>query len=473
MGQMKYGRYGQYYEYEDEFGATVRISVKSKYITEQHMEQMITGKPVQFTRKSLFGVDIVEAKLAPFTITEGPRKGQLTTIIKTEVLESKDDRKTIAAAKDRIVADAFVSDMDYKRHVEAVLGTLQLYKDSWKVYVGHTQSSLPVDQQTDTNIYDALIIYRNYQGEDGLKNPEYHALEAFYKNDSKGTRLEEITKQQYYNAFAKFKQEREEVERQIQAAKQAVIQVRKDLYQAAQVDLEGLVSDIDFEQTLNLGHFQKLKTFLVRIKKQANAIYRICHEAYPEIEDAAELKVNLLYMLKVYYEFNNISEKNVKSIAKFVASHNIEDYYEDILKYDEALETIIDNSKDKKLLRRVLTDIAGNESKVNFLKDKSFYFEKTVRVKEKLVILFNPVQLLEELKNLIPVFNMNSQAAILTNIILNADESFTYQFYTYSQAEDGSDMDGRRVGYMAKLYNRRHENKLYFDYEDGSSDSEE
>ena len=99
----------------------------------------------------------------------------------------------------------------------------------------------------------------------------------------------------------------------------------------------------------------------------------------------------------------------------------------------------------------------------DFLKDKSFYFEHTVKLKDN-IIVNDPIKLLNDLKELIPEYNYGSDVAILTNIILNPDGySFTYQFYTFSNDASGKDMDGRRTKYMTVLYNRSHDPKIYFD----------
>ena len=63
----------------------------------------------------------------------------------------------------------------------------------------------------------------------------------------------------------------------------------------------------------------------------------------------------------------------------------------------------------------------------------------------------------------------SSDVAILTNIILNADESFTFQFYTF----DSEGMDGRRILNLTKIYNRCHDDhRIGFNF-DNIEDSTE
>ena len=70
---------------------------------------------------------------------------------------------------------------------------------------------------------------------------------------------------------------------------------------------------------------------------------------------------------------------------------------------------------------------------------------------------------------LLPVYNANSDVNVLTNIILEDDGGYVYkfQFYTFSDTQDGSDMDGRRLQYLARLYNSNKDDahKIYFSYD--------
>ena len=471
-GKIKIGPYGRYYEYIDENGATKRISMKDNYLSEDLMYKLVQGQKVQFTKLAVKGEKIIEATLMPWT----SKSGKETTIIHTEVIKYNDDSVTITANKEKFIMDPLGNIDQYRDYCKSVLRSLHLIRD-WNVYVEVIPGDdkyKPVEympEKMKENKYSRVTVYRDYtyNGED----KKTIACQYLAKYTKDGHFMKELTQPEYEPIRTEFLDEYAKARKIVEEKIQNCNNVRNELYNAYVKDgLESVVKDVNLDDTLNLGHFQRLKTFLVRIKTKENAVTRIIREAYTDVLDDVILKQDLLYMLKVYYEFNNISEKNVKSLAKFIAKHKIEEYYDDILKYDEAIESIIDNSTDRGLLKRVLTNIAGNESKVNFLKDKSFYFEKTVRVKEG-IILYNPVLLLDELKNLIGIYNINSQAAILTNIILNPDYSFTYQFYTYSQTEDGSDMDGRRISYMTKLYNRCHETKLYFDYDDITVNDEE
>ena len=242
-----------------------------------------------------------------------------------------------------------------------------------------------------------------------------------------------------------------------------ILAVRQDLWDQFKTEgLEKMVDQINIDQSLDLGRFKRLKQLMV--KQKSNVEKSIIFYEYQDVKDPDVLKVNLLNMLKNYYEFNNITAKNVKSLAKFIANNNISEYYDTILQYDDAVEIIIDNSKDKNFLKRTLSSIAGGRRmNTDFLKDKSFYFEHTVKLKDN-IIVNDPIKLLNDLKELIPEYNYGSDVAILTNIILNPDGySFTYQFYTFSNDASGKDMDGRRTKYMTVLYNRSHDPKIYFD----------
>ena len=245
--------------------------------------------------------------------------------------------------------------------------------------------------------------------------------------------------------------------------------VRKTIYEQVKKDgLEAVVDSVPIDLALDLGRFTQLKRALKKCKKGIDAVYFICYDMYQDTEDIEILRQSILNMLKTYHEFYDFPAKDIKALAKFVAAHNMKEYYDRVLEYDEAIEVILDNSKDRVLKKRALTSIAGGgRMDLSFLKTKSFYFEKKAKVREN-IILNDPVALLDDLRKLIPAFNASSDVAILTNIELQPDGwSYVYQFYTYSDDASGKDFDGRRIQYMTRLYNsdKTEDKRIYFDYD--------
>ena len=283
--------------------------------------------------------------------------------------------------------------------------------------------------------------------------------EIYLKYDNEDIFIEEITKEEYDETYKTYMANYRDYKDNLNAIKQ----MRKDLYDACMKDgLSTVVNDVDINNALDMGYFDIFKRGLGK-KQGDDAIYYICMNIYPDNENLSLLKQDILNVLKIFYEFNNISAKNIASLAPFIAKNNIKAYYDDMLLYDEAIEPIIHNTTDKKLLRRVLGKIAGTSRAATYVdRTSTFYFEKTVRAKNTIL---NPVQLLDQLVGLIPEYNMRSDVVVLFNIILNADESFTYQFYTFAEDESGGDMDGRRVGNMTRIYNRTYSPKIEFEYD--------
>ena len=73
---------------------------------------------------------------------------------------------------------------------------------------------------------------------------------------------------------------------------------------------------------------------------------------------------------------------------------------------------------------------------------------------------------MDRLRDLIPLYNVTSDVAVLHNIELDATgEEFTYQFYTFSKDNNGDDFDGRRLQYMTRLYNQHYVPSIYFEYD--------
>ena len=245
----------------------------------------------------------------------------------------------------------------------------------------------------------------------------------------------------------------------------------------SRIDDEGLpsvVADVDVDLALDLGIFREVQKILK--KYGDSSVKYICMNMYPEIVDKIDLETRLLNLLKVYYDFYDIPEKDRKSIAKFIAKHKLSDYYERISRYDDVLETLIDESKDPKLLKPILNDIAGT-SRASCLKDKTYYFEKRGRLRRD-VILYKPIELVEELRKYIKEFNVSSDVAILTNIELDADASFVFCFYTFAKTDgDTSGFDGRRMLNLTKIYNRNHKKEekigFIFNNEDDDADIED
>lgn len=237
--------------------------------------------------------------------------------------------------------------------------------------------------------------------------------------------------------------------------------------EANSLGIESVVGDIDSSSildSLDLGEFKKLQKALVG---SSRPISYICMNMYDDIIDPDKLKISILRMLKIYYDFNDFPTKDIKAIAKFVAVHDIKEYQETMLEYNEAIEVMLDEGKPA-VKKRVLESISGGKRgksfDISFLKAKSYYFERTARLKDDSK---DVTHVLDELRSLIDEFNTSSDVAILVNIELNSDESFVYQFYTFADSSSKDKIDGRRVQHMTKLYNRgRPDNKkIYFDYE--------
>lgn len=235
--------------------------------------------------------------------------------------------------------------------------------------------------------------------------------------------------------------------------------------------LAAITEGVSIDTALSLGYWPEVK---ILFKKKLNdAIKYLTSEMYTNIMDIDKLKEKFLYVLKVYYDFTDMPEQDRKSIAKFIAVNKLTDYYNMISMFDDVTETLLDNSRDPRLTRPLLESIAGTP-RANMLKDKTFYFEKRGRVRGN-ILVWKPVELLERLRALIPAFNASSNVAILINIELDSDQSFIFQFYTFSESEgDSSGMDGRRMLNMTRLYNQRFpDKKIGFNFNNNDDDGDD
>lgn len=334
-----------------------------------------------------------------------------------------------------------------------------IFKD---IFEGRTTKSVNVKITSYLdNINDERIISLYCKTKNEYVAIEIPYLDTIYlEYDENGNLIGEITQTEYDKAVQSIESEIAEY----YSDKNEVLKVRRGLFRDyCNKGLEELVRDVNINNALDFSYFDIFQRGLVKKQGERAAVEHICDNIFVESLDATSLKEDLLNVLKIYYEFNNISEKNIASLAPFIINNNLKKYYDDMLLYDEAIEPIIKTSKDKKLLSRVLKKIAGTSLAATYAdRNSTFYFERKVRAKN---IVMNPVQLLNDLVALIPEYNDRSDVVVLFNIILNADESFTYQFYTFAEDESGGDMDGRRVGNMTRIYNRHHKTPIAFEYE--------
>lgn len=250
-----------------------------------------------------------------------------------------------------------------------------------------------------------------------------------------------------------------------------ITQVRKDLLAGYnQSGLASMTDSIDIDTALNLGYFHTVQKVLVKYKQDSPKY--IINNMYLEVIDEKELKEKLLNLLKIYYDFYDMPEKDRKAIAKYIAKHKLSDYYDRISKFDDVLETLIDESRDPKLTKPILESIAGT-SRANCLKDKTFYFEKRGRLRDN-ILLYKPIELVDMLRSHIKEFNASSDVAILTNIELDSDESFIFQFYTFAGNNSAEgEFDGRRMLNLTRIFNRHHpKEKIGFNFDNSSSNEE-
>ena len=238
----------------------------------------------------------------------------------------------------------------------------------------------------------------------------------------------------------------------------------KILYQIQTEGLEAAVADVNIDNALDIGKFRSAKKALNKLNKSGKVSdYEVAcfimkmydGEGLPK----EEKKTKILNMLKIYYCFYNFPEKERKSIAKFIATHNMKEYYERISQFDDVIETLLDYSKDMSFVRQLASN-AVSAGKTDILKkDKTKYFTKDCRV-SKDYLMYKPTVILERLRDeVMPMYNASDTAAIIFNIILNSDETFTFEFYTYVDDEVGENFDGRRLQYITKLYNMRYPNE--------------
>lgn len=566
-----HGPYGWYYQYIDANGKKRNLSIFDEvytnylskgYLTEAHLEAIVTGKTISFKipKKSGNGEITVTAKLIPYTRKDGKE----TKIIDFQT-DQADDLAIVKAKGEAIVTSywdgnrfsynkplQFIDTLDLEQQWKTWsqdrslnngirVGTVKCYRpkvrqdegitfyckvengkceqiseEQYKTLIAAHDEQEKKEQEEYRKNYDGMMAVRNdalkwlngiidkiwpggakpttaqliANAEPVVANVNVPNLEDRIAGMMNSTTMYKTNMSSYFeNARTEIKTKittknytetgvvddiknrlLNNIKSYIEYAK--VKQFRADLYQKYQsMGLDVLTFPVDIDSALSLGYFPTVQKILVKYK--ADAPKYIINNMYPEIIDTNVLETHLLNMLKIYYDFYDMPEKDRKAIAKFVAQNRINDYYEAVSKFDDVLEILIDNSRDPRLTKPLLEGIAGT-AKANVLKDKTYYFEKRGRLRGN-IILYKPVELVEELRKHIKEFNVSSGVAILTNIELDADESFIFQFYTFAEGEgDEKGFDGRRMLNLTRIYNRSHPNaKIGFYFDNESEDSDE
>lgn len=306
-----------------------------------------------------------------------------------------------------------------------------------------------------------------------LSSSTYRKNISKYVEDTKTAIMHNITRSNYTDPAVPEKIKNDLLQNiKVHVEYRKVKQFRKDLLdEYYQSGLDAMTENVNIDVALSLGYFPTVQKILVKYKHQAPE--HIINSMYIDEINLLVLREKILNLLKIYFDFYDMPEKDRKSIAKFIAKNKLTDYYDRISKFDDVLETLIDESRDPKLTKPLLESIAGTP-RANVLKDKTFYFEKRGRIRNE-TLVYKPIELLDRLRQLIKVFNGSSDVAILTNIELDADESFIFQFYTFAGSNSAEgEFDGRRMLNLTRIYNRHYPNeKIGFNFENGPSGDED
>ena len=438
-GKTKYINYYSVSVYTSRRGK--QLTFYGRYFADDEKAEMITEEKFNAARK------VVADELAEKTAkakeaweaykTDLDKYKQWEKDIKDRIAYGQSLRAFIESIEYLLIGDMKVEDID--KHLEA------LVKD--KATVANFDNYVFLDNWYRRPIYEKFITQSKHDNE---------AIEA--------CKAEVRRRMKIYAEYLKLRE------------------VRDILFERSKNgEIDIITSGIDVDKALDLGRFKQVKEVFKKAASSEEGLRKICYGFFTEEVDKNILKDKLLMLLKIYHDFYDFPEKDRKAIAKFIAVHRLSDYYDSISKFDDVLEELIDNSRDPKLLKPILTSVAGTP-RAEATRNKSRSFERKAKLRKN-IILFKPIELLTDLRDCIKEFNGSSNVAILMNIELDKDgETFIFQFFTFSDEADGSDFDGRRIQYMTKIYNFHHpERKIGFvfdnnepeDADDENEDEEE
>lgn len=426
-----------------------------------------------FAKHSTIEDDLCEISISIY-INRNSDSIMLYGKVKNDICDliSEEEHKALLAYKDKL-------EQEYYEKLDELYNTRNTLLNWLKSIVNTIYSSGSTKLEDIVNVTDPLVVDISVPDIENriislLNTSSYSNILKRYIESAKDLIMHNITIKNYNdpNAVDNIKLKiLQNIKVFVEYAK--IIVFRNNLLKDCKTKgLESITNSINIDTALDLGCFNTLQKILV--KSKANVEYCIIMNTYLDIIDLPTLETNLLNLLKVYYDFYNMPEKDRKSIAKYIAKNKLKDYYDRIRYYEDVYDILIDNSTDTSLLRPIIDSYIGTP-KTSTLKDKTFYFEKRGRLvsrqKHSELILYKPIELVEDLRSYIKRFNNASDVAILINIELDADESFIFQFYTFSEnSGDDKGFDGRRMLNLTKIYNQEHPNrKIGFSFNNNDS----
>lgn len=248
--------------------------------------------------------------------------------------------------------------------------------------------------------------------------------------------------------------------------------VRSAIYNKLQKEgIESIVSNVSIDSSVNLGDFKSI-CFLV--EHGTKSYQDIVSSFFRDETDPKMLEKLLTQTLKLYYDFQNVSEKNSAYLTEFLIKNKLtkSKFKSDVAAIPNCTERLwpLLSTKEKDTYIKLLPTDSTYRIK------KNAYIRKGIRNTQDInghwvgpdsTVVFGQ-DLLEKMKAIAVAFNEeNDHTRILSIEFGNEDDnekkSFVMEFITY-KIED-KEIDGRRLGAFTAMFNRAFNDTLYLTYE--------
>lgn len=250
---------------------------------------------------------------------------------------------------------------------------------------------------------------------------------------------------------------------------------RSLLRQLREEGIESIVSNVEINNTINLGDFNTV----INLINAGNLEYEsIIKNYFQDIGIPKQLHEHLVQLLKLYYELNNPSERNEKYLVDFLKKNhlsrsrfatalcdmnptNIESFWEDWTTHEK-----------EKYGHRLPQDSIYRYRKNVYVR-KSVYLKNRDRdssdtyIKRESNVVYGQ-DLLEKMRAVMTIFNEHSEYTKLLDISLGdaKKNGFIFDFVTYKTGDDNDDVNGKRLSEFTAMFNRGFDDEvLYLTYE--------
>ena len=247
--------------------------------------------------------------------------------------------------------------------------------------------------------------------------------------------------------------------------------------------IKNIVDEIEVDSNVDLGQY----LYAIHAIESGDKTYEhLIKESFKDVYDPQQLDICIKQLLKLYYEFNNVTEHNAKYLADFLIKNKImkSKFESEVAKQPEGIEKFFGGGWGNHPDIRNFAKYLPNTSRYRF--DKLVYimrtrYGSTKNEQGKYEKLESTIkydqQLLDKMRAVMAEFNNPDQDIAPNTTMLSIDfgpdeDSFIFKFISYKvekETDNGTEEvepDGRRLAEFTAMFNRSSPDigTMYLDY---------